>query len=115
MKTTAEILQKLFSDGKSPLSEQFIRWKLWRRWPSIVGPEISNVSEPTGYFKGRLYVYVKDPVWLHQLNFLKDEIRTKINKALEITYVQEMRFHLEKKSAASIDREEFQGHIDKLK
>lgn len=94
----SNVLQALFENGKSPLSVQFIRWKLWRRWPEFVGPTIAQYSEPVGYNKGVLILWVKNSSWLQQLVFMREHIAETINKKLECHYVKEVRLTLDRKS-----------------
>ena len=54
---TADVLQSLLQNSKSPLTEQFIRWKVWKAWPEVVGEEISRSTLPVGNLKGTLYIW----------------------------------------------------------
>ncbi|PIS10955.1 MAG: DUF721 domain-containing protein [Bdellovibrio sp. CG10_big_fil_rev_8_21_14_0_10_47_8] len=94
----SEVLQALFENGKSALSVQFIRWKLWKKWPDYVGPSISQVSEPVGYHRGILYIWVKNSTWMQQLVFMREVIKDSINKKLDQPYVREVRLTLDRKS-----------------
>jgi hypothetical protein len=96
-KSGSEVLQSLFEDGKSPLSEQFIRWKLWARWSDYVGASLAKECEPVGYFQGTLYLWVPNSSSLHNLNFLKEQIQNQINKKLERNFVQKIRLTLDRK------------------
>lgn len=106
--SSSEVLQSLFEDGKSPLSEQFIRWKLWARWADYVGASLAKECEPVGYYQGTLYIWVSNASSLHNFNFLKDQIQGEINKKLERQFVQKIRFTLDRK-AVPTDTEERQG------
>lgn len=112
----SEVLQGLFENGKNPISQQFIRWKLWRSWSDYVGESISAVTEPVSYQRGCLYIFVKHSTWLHHLNFMKDTLKTAINDKLEIQYVYEIKLVTDRKyvprDAEAI--EELQNNIDKL-
>lgn len=50
---------------------------LWRR---AVGPQISARTLPETVKRGALHVKVSAPVWLHQLQFLKEEIIEKLHE-----------------------------------
>lgn len=97
-KTGSEVLQSLFEDGKSPLSEQFLRWKLWARWSEYVGASLSKECEPVGYFRGTLYLWVQNSSTLHHLNFLKEQIKFEINKRLGRAFVENIRLTLDRKA-----------------
>lgn len=94
----SQVLQSLFESGNSELSEQFIRWKLWKKWGEFVGPSISQVCEPVGYRRGVLYVWVKNSTWMQQLIFMLDPMRDKINKSLGIQYVKTIHLTLDRRS-----------------
>jgi len=48
-------------------------------WTQAVGPRIAARTFPDDFKRGTLHVRVAAPVWLHQLQFLKEEIIQKIN------------------------------------
>jgi hypothetical protein len=41
-KTGAEVLHKLLEDKAGPVSDQYLRWKLWLSWKEIVGATVSH-------------------------------------------------------------------------
>lgn len=94
----SQVLQALFENGKSPLSVQFIRWKLWRKWPEIVGPTISQNCEPVGYRQGVLFLWVKSSSWMQQMVFMREPMMKKINDHLQMRYVSEIRLTLDRRS-----------------
>lgn len=94
----SEALQGLFENGKSPLSQQFLRWKIWRKWAEFVGASIGEHSEPVGYVRGTLYVWVKNSTWMQQMVFMKNPIRDQINKKLGFNFVKNIHFTLDKMS-----------------
>ena len=49
-------------------------------WTEAVGPQIAARTLPEAIKRGTLYIRVSSPVWLHQLQFLKEEILGKVNK-----------------------------------
>lgn len=94
----SQVLQALFENGKSPLSVQFIRWKLWRKWPEIMGPTIAENCEPVGYKQGVLFLWVKNSTWMQQMVFMRDPMTKKINDHLKMRYVTEIRLTLDRRS-----------------
>jgi predicted nucleic acid-binding Zn ribbon protein len=97
----SEVLQALFENGKSELSVHFIRWKLWKKWPDYVGPTMAGISEPVGYKRGVLYVWVKNSAWMQQLVFMREHMRDSINKKLQQEYVKEIHLTMDRKSVPS--------------
>ncbi len=94
----SDALHSLFENGKSPLSQQFLRWKLWRRWEDYVGPSIAHVSEPVGYVRGGLYIWVKSSSWMHQMVFMRETMRDKINEKLGFDFIRQIHLTLDRKS-----------------
>lgn len=94
----SEVLQALFENGKTDLSVQFIRWKLWKKWSEYVGPTMGQASEPVGYHRGILYVWVKNSAWMQQLVFMREPMKETINKKLKQNYVYEIRLTMDRKS-----------------
>ncbi len=76
----------------------FIRWKLWKKWPDYVGPTMAAISEPVGYQRGVLFVWVKNSAWMQQLVFMREHMRDTINKKLQQEYVKEIRLTMDRKS-----------------
>ena len=98
MSTGSEVLQALFENGKTALSVQFIRWKLWKKWSEYVGPTMAAVSEPVGYQRGVLYVWVRNSSWMQQLVFMREPMKDAINKKLQQEYVREIRLTMDRKA-----------------
>ena len=94
----SDVLQGLFENGKSPLSEQFIRWKLWGSWAQYVGATIAKNCEPVGYYRGTLYVWVKSSSWMQQLIFGLEQMKSQINSKLGFQYVITIHLTMDKKS-----------------
>lgn len=116
LSNSSEVLHGLFENGKSALSEQFIRWKLWRKWAEFTGPSIGEISEPVGYRRGILYVWVKNASWMQQLIFMLDPLKTSINKKLGINYVKGIHLTLDRKAVPSDDyhKKELQDAVERL-
>jgi predicted nucleic acid-binding Zn ribbon protein len=97
----SEVLQRLFESGNSPLSEQFMRWKLWARWSEFVGPTIAQNTEPVGLNRGVLYLWVRSSSWMQQLTFMKDPIQDTLNKKLGQHLIKNIRFTLDRREVPS--------------
>ncbi|MDA8126865.1 MAG: DUF721 domain-containing protein [Deltaproteobacteria bacterium] len=77
--TLGEILQKILKKRNiphTPTDRQLIE-----RWRRAVGPRISANTYPDSLKRGVLFVRVSAAVWMHQLQFLKEEILAKLNEA----------------------------------
>ncbi|MEI7974102.1 MAG: DUF721 domain-containing protein [Bdellovibrio sp.] len=96
--SSTEVLQSLFERPDDPLSDQFLRWKIWRQWESIVGASLSQASEPVGYLRGTLYIWVKNSVWMQQLVFIKEPLKEKVNRHVGRVYVKKVHLTLDRRS-----------------
>lgn len=91
-----DVLQSLFENGKSPLSSQYIRWRLADNWDKAVGEMISQNCRPDRYFRGTLYVAVKHPVWIQQLRFVSKDMMDGINHFVGTeNWVTEIKYFVE--------------------
>jgi predicted nucleic acid-binding Zn ribbon protein len=68
--------------------------QVWHVWDSIVGDVISKNAKPAA-FKGRiLLVYVTSSTWVHQLQFLKEEMIDKLNEGLGKSLIDDLKFKI---------------------
>lgn len=66
--------------------------QIWGLWGSAVGDDIAKNARPEA-FKGKLLlVHVSSSTWMHQLQFLKQDIIKKVNDALGNVLVEEIKF-----------------------
>ncbi|MFS4459422.1 DUF721 domain-containing protein [Bdellovibrio sp. HCB2-146] len=110
----SEVLQSLFENGKSPLSEQFMRWKLWARWEEVVGPTIAQNAEPVGFQRGTLFVWVRSSAWMQQMVFMREHIKNTINQKFENNFVKYIKFTLDRREVPNQDQNEFKEMIQKI-
>ena len=95
---SSQVLQILMQDGKSELSAQFQRWKIWYRWPEVVGESISAHCEPVWYMRGTLHIWVRTSSWLQQLIFMSDDIRYKVNRVAGDQWAKKIRFTTDRRA-----------------
>jgi hypothetical protein len=68
--------------------------EIWRLWDEAVGATIAQNARPAA-FKGQLLiVHVISSTWIHQLQFLKNDLMAKINDALGKPLIQEIKFKI---------------------
>lgn len=115
-KVSSQVLQSLFENGKSPLSEHFLRWKLWSRWKELMGDGIAENSEPVGYHQKKLYIFVKNSSVMHHMYFLKKNMILKIKKEFHPSFVNDIIFTLDKRSVPreSIESDSLKENIDRI-
>ncbi len=61
------------------LETKLAELRLRRRWAETVGPQIAAHTRPDHIRFKKLYLLVRDSVWLHQLTFLKPDMLARIN------------------------------------
>jgi hypothetical protein len=68
--------------------------EVWRLWDEAVGETIAQNARPEA-FKGKLLiVHVSSSTWIHQLQFLKNEMITKLNAAFGKPLIEEIKFKI---------------------
>lgn len=68
--------------------------QLWDIWEQAVGSAIAKHARPSAFNGKLLLVEVSDSSWLHQLGFLKEELKEKINRALKQDSIEEIKFKI---------------------
>jgi hypothetical protein len=110
--SASDILQGLLHNSKTPLSDQFLRWRLWQQWTEVIGKEIADRSRPVGFDAGTLLIWVEHSVYIQQLNFVTKELMEKVNKYVGRAWVKRIRFTLDRKVVLS--EAEQRAQLDKL-
>ncbi len=64
---------------------------LWRRWHDVVGPDLAAHAEPSSLRAGVLRLRADSPVWAHEIGYLAEEIKRRVNEHLGQTVVAEVR------------------------
>ena len=92
----SKVLQTVLGNGKSALSDQFLRWKIWRFWPQIVGKTLGAVCEPVGFDRGRLYIWVRSSARMQEIRFFEETLKKKVNDHVGRIWCRSMRFTLDR-------------------
>jgi hypothetical protein len=58
-------------------------YAVWPIWNDVVGKVIARNAQPEKIRNGTLFVKVSSPVWMQQLQFMKDMIAGKLNHRLK--------------------------------
>ncbi|MBC7459058.1 MAG: DUF721 domain-containing protein [Bdellovibrionaceae bacterium] len=113
-KTSAEVLKSLFEEKEGgPVSEQFMRWKLWLNWKDIVGPTTAEYTEPVAYHKGVLWLWVKNSTWMQQMTFMSETIKNTVNQKYKMGFVTEIRYTLDRKNIPK-ENSDFKANVKKF-
>ncbi len=114
MKSASDVLQSLLQNSKSPLAEQFVRWRLWRYWGEVIGPEWAEVSKPVEFKKGRLIVWVASSAHMNEMTYLLQPMKARINIYLARTFVHHIRLTQDQRSLQGLKVEDFSEQLDKI-
>lgn len=112
--TGAEVLQKLLESQVGPVSDQYLRWKLWLNWKDIVGKTVSDHSEPISYRNGLLWLWVENSVWMQQMGFMSESIKEAINKKFRSGFIKEIRFTQDRRQVPSAENDVFRDQVKKF-
>lgn len=114
-KTSAEVLKSLFEEkAGGPVSEQFLRWKLWLNWKEVVGPTTAEYTEPVSYHNGVLTLWVKNSTWMQQMTFMSETIKNTVNQKYKKNFVTEIRYTLDRRNTPTKDSEQFKKNVKKF-
>jgi hypothetical protein len=81
---------------------------VWGKWEELVGAEIAGHARPSSLRDGVLRVRADSPAWAHELGYLREEIKGRVNAGLGDPVVAEVRVYtapLEPGSTGRTDRE----------
>lgn len=113
-KSGAEVLHRLLEDKAGPVSDQYLRWKLWLSWKDIVGPTVAQNAEPIGYKRGVLWLWVPNSVWMQQMSFMLEPIKNSVNQKFKENFVQEIKLTLDRRLTPELSNEDFKKSLKKF-
>ena len=86
------VLPNLMKSIRSGSDAQLVR--VWELWDGAVGETIAKNARPAA-FKGKLLlVEVSSSTWMHQLQFLKNELIDQLNRELEQGQIVDIKFKI---------------------
>lgn len=74
----------------TPLERRLAEARIWEIWDRVVGQQIAAQARPNTIRDGVLTVQVASAPWMQQLNFLKPEIRERLNRELNAELVRDI-------------------------
>ena len=90
MQSIGEVLFSVLK--KRGLTSKLEENALMKLWPKAVGPQIASKTQPDCLRNGTLFVKTISSVWVQQLHFIKEEIRSKLNELSGKSTIKEIRF-----------------------
>jgi hypothetical protein len=85
-----DLLQQSLS--RLDLASQLEPYAIWPVWNEVVGKPVARHAQPEKIRNGTLFVKVSSPVWMQQLQFMKDLIAEKLNQRLRGEVVKNIFF-----------------------
>ncbi len=74
------------------LAPRLEEYGVWPVWNDVVGNPIARNAQPEKIRNGTLFVKVTSPVWMQQLQFMKELITEKLNQRLGTVVVKNIFF-----------------------
>jgi predicted nucleic acid-binding Zn ribbon protein len=84
------------------LSSRLDEYGVWPIWNDVVGKTIAVNAQPEKIRNGTLFVKVTSPVWMQQLQFMKEMIAEKLNHHLKREIVKNIFFVVGRIDASSL-------------
>ncbi len=100
-----EVLEKSLS--RLDLSRRLDEYGVWPIWRDVVGEAIARNAQPEKIRHGTLFVKVSSPVWMQELQFMKEMIAEKLNHRLPGDVVKNIFFmvgNIDVTPAPSVER-----------
>lgn len=113
LESASDVLQKLFKQNASPLSDEYKRWNLIHNWSVIVGQALSERTFPVKFTKGVLYIWCSSSSGVQHYYFISTSLTQKINEHIGSEWVKKIVWTQNKGILESIGDKERQ-YISKL-
>jgi len=84
--TLRRVLQRIDPDHRLEV------YRLWTFWREEVGQAIAARAEPAGFRAGVLSVRVNSAAWMQELQFMKEELRERLNARLGADLIRDIYF-----------------------
>ena len=81
--------------ARMPEAQRLADHALWAHWDTVVGPTLARHARPARLRRGVLVVAVDSPEWMQELQFLKHELRDRLNARLGRPVVRDVFLALE--------------------
>jgi len=72
------------------LAERLREADIWRIWPEVVGATLVRRAQPVRVINGTLTVAVSSAPWMHELRFMTDMMKEKLNSRLGSEVIREI-------------------------
>ena len=62
-----------------PLATPLADYAIWTHWDAVVGPTIARHAQPLRLRRGILSIEVDGSAWMQEIQFLKHDLRERLN------------------------------------
>jgi predicted nucleic acid-binding Zn ribbon protein len=76
--------------ARLPVGQQVADHAVWTHWDAAVGPTIAQHARPLRLRRGTLVIGVDGASWMQELQFLKHELRARLNARVGRAAVREL-------------------------
>lgn len=76
--------------ARLPVGQQLADHAVWVHWEAVVGPTIAQHARPLRLRRGTLVIAVDGAGWMQELQFLKHDLRARLNARLGRPAVREV-------------------------
>ncbi len=80
----SELLERL------EFRERLREYSVWNVWEEVVGDVLASKTDLIRIEEGKLFVRVANSAWMQELQFLKDDIRSRLNHRLGAPIVRDL-------------------------
>lgn len=80
----ADLVQRL------ELRERLREHEVWNVWSEVVGDLLASKAEPSRIEDGKLFVRVSNSTWMQELQYLKDDVKKRLNQRLGAPVVRDI-------------------------
>jgi hypothetical protein len=91
------------------LAPQLEAYGIWPVWNDVVGKPVARNAQPEKFRNGTLFVKVSSPVWMQQLQFMKELLAEKLNERLRAKVVKNLFFIVGNVAVADGESEDESG------
>lgn len=70
------------------------QYHIWEVWDDVVGEHIAREAQPKQIRNMILWVHVSSSTWMQQLEFMKQDIVSKLNERIGEKVVHDIRFRI---------------------
>ena len=96
-----QVLEK--SLKRLELSPRLDEYGVWPIWNEVVGATIARNAQPERIRNGTLFVKVTSPVWMQQLQYMKEMIAERLNQRLKTDTVRNIFFVVGRVDPKTVD------------